>query len=381
MLTATGCRARRQRLWDRLPDKPDWIILSDPSSLIYFANYYPSPFVFRSNDAAALLILGADGSSTLIADNLLEPFAAAAHVDRLETPIWYRGVESAPPRAAFLMQNAVDILAKRPARTFGIEPSHLPAPIFNAMNQRPGAKFTDIEPHIRELRRQKDSDELELLRRSMRAGEAGMASVMRDLRPGMTEIDAYLIVQREAWEVTGEQALIYGDFVSGARCEAIGGPPSRREIEPGDLVLLDFSTVIHGYRADFANTFLCGGRPTGRQRELYQACVDAITAGEKLLRPGVPAREVDRAVRGSFAARGLEKNFPSHSGHGIGLGHPEPPFLVPESSDTLMAGDVVTLEPGQYIKGVAGMRYERNYLITETGFELLSHHAIAIDAE
>ena len=75
---------------------------------------------------------------------------------------------------------------------------------------------------------------------------------------------------------------------------------------------------------------------------------------------------------------GLDRYFPTHSGHGLGLGHPEPPYFVPESSDTLEVGDVVALEPGLYVEGTGGMRYERNYLITADGFETLSNHEIRI---
>jgi Xaa-Pro aminopeptidase len=62
----------------------------------------------------------------------------------------------------------------------------------------------------------------------------------------------------------------------------------------------------------------------------------------------------------------------------LGLGHPEPPYFVPESGDTLLHGDVVALEPGLYIEGVGGMRFERNYRITVDGFETLSNHEIRI---
>jgi len=61
-----------------------------------------------------------------------------------------------------------------------------------------------------------------------------------------------------------------------------------------------------------------------------------------------------------------------HAGHGLGLEHPESPILVPESTDVLRAGDVVTLEPGCYREGVGGVRLENNYLITESGFEQLN---------
>jgi Xaa-Pro aminopeptidase len=104
----------------------------------------------------------------------------------------------------------------------------------------------------------------------------------------------------------------------------------------------------------------------------------ALRVGEGLLKPGTAARDVDTAVRGHFAALGLDQHFTSHSGHGLGLGHPEPPYFVPESTDNLLAGDVVALEPGLYIEGLGGMRFERNYVITPGGFETLANHELRI---
>ncbi len=137
--------------------------------------------------------------------------------------------------------------------------------------------------------------------------------------------------------------------------------------------------VVGGYRCDFANTFAVGGKPTSAHRDLFEACKGAMQAGEANLKPGMPAKDVDAAVRGDFASLKLDQYFPHHTGHGIGLGHPEPPYFVPESSDVLEAGDVVTIEPGLYVENVGGMRFERNYLITPTGFEVLSNHEIRID--
>ncbi len=183
-----------------------------------------------------------------------------------------------------------------------------------------------LDPVIRKLRRAKDPDELALIRRSVRAGEAAHAAAIAEIRPGVTELDAFLMVQAAAIRELGEQVLVYGDFVSGPQCEnEQGGPPSQRVIERGDLFLLDFSVVVHGYRADFTNTFVVGDEPTPRQVELYEICMGAFAAGEALLRPDVPAAQIDAAVRGHFAANGLDGHFPSHTGHGLGLGHHDRP--------------------------------------------------------
>ncbi|MGD9648045.1 MAG: M24 family metallopeptidase, partial [Pirellulales bacterium] len=170
-------------------------------------------------------------------------------------------------------------------------------------------------------------------------------------------------------------------FVSGPRCEMVGGPPSDRVIERGVLVILDMSVIVRGYRGDVCNTFVCGAKPTTEQRRLFDACLDALTAGIEQVRAGRAARDIDAAVRSSFAGKHLAENFRSHSGHGIGLGHPDPPYLVPASTDTLVAGDVIAIEPGQYISGVAGMRYERNFLVTDEGCEVLTHLPHELDQE
>ena len=379
MLTAEGCAARRERLWGALPSRCDVLIVGDPSHLTYFAGYSPSPFVFRTVESGALLLLE-PGRATLVADDMVTPFVEGAFVDERVAPVWYDGKQSAPYRQGQLVESALVWLASMPARRMGVELAGVPAGVVEGLRAaRPQVEIVDIGPLFRPLRRAKHADEIDLLRGSMRAGEAGLAAALEKVRPGMTELDTFLIVQNAAMTELGEQVIVYGDFASGPRCaREKGGPPTSRKIEPGDLLLIDFSVIVSGYRGDFTNTFAVGGGPTSGQRELFHACVGALKAGEAALKPGTAARDVDAAVRGHFRAMGLDQYFPTHSGHGIGLGHPEPPYFVPESSDTLQAGDVVALEPGLYVEGTGGMRYERNYLITADGFETLSNHEIRI---
>jgi Xaa-Pro aminopeptidase len=214
----------------------------------------------------------------------------------------------------------------------------------------------------------------------MRAGEAAHAAAIAQMKPGMTELDAFLVVQNAAMKELGERVIVYGDFASGPRTATDkGGPPTARKIEPGDLLLLDFSVIVDGYRSDFTNTFAVGGGPTPHQRELFQACVGAMKAAESKLKPGTRGGDIDAAIRAHFGSLGLADHFVTHSGHGIGLGHPEPPYLIPDGPETLVEGDVVAVEPGLYLEGIGGMRFERNYRITADGFETLSDHEIRID--
>jgi Xaa-Pro aminopeptidase len=380
MLTAEGCKARQERLWKALPADCDVLVLSDPSHLIYFAGYVPSPFEFRTVESGAMLILE-PGHATLVGDDMLGPFLERAFADEVFAPTWYDGKHSAPHRRGQLTASALERLKSIAGTRVGVEQACVPAGVIAGLQSaRSGLETVDLGPIIRPMRRSKDRDEIDATKAAIAAGEAGQRKALADLEPGMTELDAYHMVLEAAGDQLGAQAVLYGDFASGPRCATDkGGPPTCRAIRQGDLFLLDFSVVVQGYRGDFTNTFAVGKGPTERQRELFEICVGAITAAEEYLKPGTPGREIDEAVKRHFATFGVEKYFTSHSGHGIGLGHPEPPYFVAESTDVIQVGDIVALEPGLYIEGEGGMRYEHNYLITEDRYELLTHHELRIE--
>jgi Xaa-Pro aminopeptidase len=384
MLTPDGCQARRERLWEAAAGSVDAIVLTQPESLVYFANFLASPFAFRSSESSVALILR-PGRAILVADNLLAPFAAESCVDETASFTWYSGERPAPHRGNRLVEAFTDAWPGDAGNRIGLEYASIPAGLLDGVSTASDAQefeLLNVESIVRDLRRAKDDDELDLLRRSARAGESAHAVALARFRPGMTELDAFAIVQDAAAREAGEPVRVYGDFAASGGPDAIEPPASprlrTRPTRAGELLLLDFSVVVHGYRTDFTNTLVVGGEPTARHRELADACLAALAAGEAALGPGRKARDVDAAVRGHFAGLKLDPYFQSHSGHGLGLGHPEPPFLVAGSDEILAPGDVVALEPGLNVPGVGLMRFERNYLITENGFELLTKHRLSL---
>jgi Xaa-Pro aminopeptidase len=377
MLTADGCRARRARLWEALEPRPDWILLAEPRHLMYFASFYADPFIFRTQNALALLVLGRDGSSTLIVDNMLRAYGERAHVDRRVVADWYTGKGSAPERQSVLVTGGLREIQQREGSAFAFD-QMTPSAIVLHLSQRGGPAPLSVNDAAARLMRRKEDDELAVLRRAIAAAEHGFVRAREGIHAGMSELHAYSLVSDAVLEHLGEQALVYGDFASGPRAEAKGGQPTARVIERGDLFILDYSVVLYGYRGDFTNTWVIDGQPTTRQRELADACLAAMQAGESRLRPGTRGAEVHAALTDSFARASLADAFPHHSGHGIGLGHPDPPYFTPHSDDVIVERDVVTLEPGLYVQGVGGMRFERNYVIAADGFELLTHHTLGL---
>ncbi|HEY7154632.1 MAG TPA: Xaa-Pro peptidase family protein [Gemmataceae bacterium] len=363
MLTAEGCRQRRQHLWGQLDPPPDsdHLRLSDPIHLAYLANFHVDPFSLGAGFGGYLL-LRQDGQAKLLHDDRLPKSVTQAHVEERVVVQWYNGQSPGRgPRQLALLQT--------------VNPSHDGLRI----HDRPGDPYAATVIHtLAEMRRRKDADEIEQLRRCMRATEAGHAWARANVRPGMTELDVYCGVNTACIQAAGRAAIVYGDFAVSPGPERRGGPATDRVLEPGDMMILDYSVVLDGYRSDFTNTLVVGRDPSPDQQRLYDLCTRAMAAGEKELRAGQACRTVYEAVRDVFDRAGVAQHFPHHAGHGLGLTHPEAPYFVREADETLLAGDVVTLEPGLYVPGVGGIRIEHNYLVTGRGYERLSNHTIAL---
>jgi Xaa-Pro dipeptidase len=236
----------------------------------------------------------------------------------------------------------------------------------------------EIHKVISKLRRKKYSDEISLIKRSAQIAEKAHAWVLENIAPGMTELDVYSEVQKICTAHGGQPLIVYGDFAVSPGPERKGGPPTQRKLKESDMFILDFSVVLFGYRSDFTNTLVVGKKPSSSQQQLMDLARLAMEAGENNLLEGVNASHVYQSVMDVFLKAGLGDHFPHHAGHGLGLSHPEAPFIVPGSDEILVAGDVITLEPGLYVPNVGGLRIERNYLITESGFECLTHHNISL---
>jgi Xaa-Pro aminopeptidase len=365
MLSVEGCRQRRQRFVQKLDPFPaaGYVVLADPMHLIYLANFYVDP-ISSGASFGGFLVLRKDGHATLLHDHRLPKSVQEAHADEHEALTWYDGqTPGRGPRKLFLRE----ALCKR-----------LGTPNPPVHDDPSSPDCARVATLLAGMRRQKDSDEIALLEQCMRATDAGHAWARANIRPGLTELDVYSGVNAACTQEVGHAVVVYGDFAVSPGPERRGGPPTRRVLRPGDLFILDYSVVIGGYRSDFTNTLVVGAEPNPGQQRLYDLCTAAMAAGEKELRAGVACQTVYDAVRGVFEQAGVAQDFPHHAGHGLGLAHPEAPFLVRHSDETLLENDVVTLEPGLYIPDVGGLRIEHNYLVTKDGYRRLSHHTIAL---
>jgi Xaa-Pro aminopeptidase len=383
MLTKEGCASRRRRLWEKVPGEIQWLLVADPRHVNYLSNFWVHPLSFSAGERG-LLLLERDNGATLFYDNFTSGSRSHdAHFDREVVADWYDHRHSAGNRDHALFGALAQVSKSLAGRPGLIETEALPVaawellPVRDIRNPSSAPNAISLGTEIRALRRQKEPDEITLLRQCMRATDAGHARAWDVLRTGISEMDVYREVLNAALATAARPGLMYGDFrATTMKQPHLGGLPTSYRLQMGDLFILDFSIVLNGYRSDFTNT-IAVGLPTLKQQETAQVCIAALKAGESVLKAGTRAADVYAAVSGAFTDTGRAP-LPHHAGHGIGLAHPEPPILVPESEDVLLAGDVITLEPGSYEQGIGGMRFEHNYLITESGAERLSNHKISL---
>ncbi|MCA8993486.1 MAG: aminopeptidase P family protein [Planctomycetaceae bacterium] len=376
MLTQEGCLARRQRLWNAVPENVDWLLIADPRHVQYLANFWVQPLSFSGGERG-LLLLERSGQASIMGDNFAVRSAAhAPYVDREVIEGWYDHKHSVINRDEALFNALGQIASELKGRTGLYEAEWLPA----AALQHLGSNASDgkLGSILRGLRRQKEPDEIALIKQCCRGGDAGQARLREILAVGISEFEIYREVQQAALAAAGRPGLVYGDFrAANGNQHKAGGLPTNYKVQEGDTFVLDYSIVLDGYRSDFTNT-LSVGTPSDAICEMFALCQAGMEAGEATLKAGAAAKDVHAAVAGPYREANRAELFTHHAGHGIGLAHPESPILVPDSTDVLMAGDVVTLEPGAYEAGIGGMRIEHNYLITETGFERLSNHVISL---
>ena len=139
----------------------------------------------------------------------------------------------------------------------------------------------------------------------------------------------------------------------------------------GDFVVLDFGARVDGYCADMTRTLVVG-QADERQRAVYDAVLAANLAGIDALAAGRLGKDVDAVARAVLEERGFGELFTHGLGHGVGRDVHELPGVGPRGDKELLAGSVVTVEPGAYEPGWGGVRIEDLVVVEEGGCRVLT---------
>lgn len=251
----------------------------------------------------------------------------------------------------------------------GFEDQHVSVRQFEKLR----ALIPDLRPAgdvIPALRAVKDEGELASIRAAAELADAALKEGVSAGVVGRTEREIALRIEDAMRRGGGEAAfpVIVAAGENGASPHAV---PREVAIEAGQLVTIDFGAKLDGYCSDCTRTFAAGA--VGAALATLCALVaEAQAAGLAAVRAGAEGKAVDAVARDVIAAAGHGEHFGHGLGHGVGMEVHEAPRLARTSTDTLAAGNVVTVEPGVYVPGLGGVRIEDLVVVTGGEPEVLS---------
>ena len=233
---------------------------------------------------------------------------------------------------------------------------------------------------VESLRAVKDAGEINAIREAIEVAEAGFEYLRRRINPDALEIDLAHDLEHVLRQF-GASGNSFAPIIGVEDRAALPHyTPARVPVGKASHVLVDWGARMpSGYVSDITRTIVAA-RPPKKLASVYEAVRAANEAAIAMIRPGVTGQAVDAAARKVLADHKLDRWFSHSLGHGIGLKVHEAPRLAPTGVAELVAGMVVTVEPGAYLPGRIGVRIEDDVLVTEDGCEVLTSLPKSIDA-
>jgi len=229
----------------------------------------------------------------------------------------------------------------------------------------PDVELVPVEGWVEGDRAVKEPAELERVAAACAVADRALATLLGDIRPGITE--AHLALRLEWLMRTGGAEALAFDVacLAGPQAALPHGSPGDRRVLAGAVLLFDFGAMVDGYRSDMTRTLFVG-KPGERDLAIYelvaQAQAAAIAAVETAVADGAPVpdgRSVDAVARAVITEAGHGDHFGHGTGHGIGLATHEAPSLGKTAPQTpLPSPTVFSVEPGVYLDGETGVRIE-----------------------
>jgi Xaa-Pro aminopeptidase len=224
---------------------------------------------------------------------------------------------------------------------------------------------------VEALRAVKDEDEIDSIRRASEVTTKAFEQLAEEPFLGRSERELAWRLEILLHEHGGEGLAFDIGLGAGANGALPHAHPSDRLVAEGDLVVVDAGAVVDGYCSDCTRTF-AAGTPPPDLAQAYAVCLEAQLAALEAVRPGLTGVEAHSAARGVIEEAGFGGAFGHGLGHGVGLLIHEAPRLSTESSDTLAAGNVFSVEPGIYLEGAGGIRIEDLVVLRDEGPEILT---------
>jgi len=343
---------RRRDIAARLPQlKADALLVSAPANVRYLSDYT------GSNGLVLLL----PSETHFFTDPRYEISARqniAGHVHIVKGP---------------LTASVIQVIKRKRLKKIGFESGWTQYDAYQRLKEGLplGVSLVPVGRIIEERRMVKSPGEIDTIRRSVNLNSEAFSRVLKRLRPGVRELDVAAEIEFQMKMLGAEKPSFDTIIAAGPHSALPHSHPTGHQIGANELLLIDMGASLEGYASDMTRVIHLG-LPPRKIREMYRAVLEAQLAGIEAVREGTTAGKVDAATRNVLKKYKLDKAFVHSTGHGLGLEIHEPPRLGKKDKTRLQAGMAITIEPGVYIEGLAGIRIEDTVLVTKTGCEVLT---------
>ncbi|GAA3389619.1 aminopeptidase P family protein [Streptomyces roseoviridis] len=328
------------------------ILVAPGPDLVYLTGYQPTAVTER----LTVLVVAPGQDPVLV-------------VPALEAP----DAEKAPGAAALTLRDWTD--GKDPYAVtaplldvdgrFGVSDNAWAMHLLGLQRSLPGTSYVSLTEALPMLRAVKDEHELARIAAAGAAADRAYEEILRVRFAGRKETDVAADLARLLLEHGHSQVdfTVVGSGPNGANPHHEAGD---RVIRPGDMVVLDFGGLKHGYGSDTTRTVHVG-EATAEERLVHDIVRAAQQAGFEAVRPGAACQDVDRAARAVITDAGYGEYFIHRTGHGIGVTTHEPPYMIEGEERPIVPGMCFSVEPGIYLPGRFGVRIEDIVTLTDQG--------------
>jgi Xaa-Pro aminopeptidase len=223
------------------------------------------------------------------------------------------------------------------------------------------------------LRAVKDADEIARIRAASQLADDALRSVLEGGLVGRSERDVALELELQMRKRGAEGPSFPPIVAAGAHGALPHAEPREQPIPPDALVIVDWGARHEGYCSDCTRTYASGEGISAEARDVYEVVRSARARAAEAVRARAGTRELDAIARAVIDEAGYGEQFGHGLGHGVGLEVHEGPRLSRTAPDQpLLAGNVVTVEPGIYLPGEFGVRIEDLLVVGEEASETLT---------
>lgn len=257
-------------------------------------------------------------------------------------------------------------------KKLGFESNHISYQVFLKINKEiPKVELIPVFRWVEEMRVVKSKEEIDLIKRAASISDKAFSIIINEIEVGMKERDIANKLDFILRDLGADKESFDTIIASGIMSSMPHATASNRVINDGDMIKMDFGSVVDGYHSDMTRMVVVG-KTTNKQKNIFDIVLEAQIKALNAVRPEVKCKDLDKIARDIITEKGYGEYFLHGLGHGVGLDIHESPTLTKNSEEILKESMIITIEPGIYIPDFGGVRIEDLVLVTEDGYEILS---------